>query len=246
MEYGAIDLHLKTSLIRIVDADGVVLEDRTIATTRKMLTQAVRRTAPGSSVGGERDGERVVAQTVEACGHEVIVADPNYTLMYGQRQRRIKTTNGMWRRWPTPVGWAFTGRRIACRGATGHSAHGPDPRAAGAGADPDDQSAAGAAAAGGEAVTGGGRGVRGCAAERAGSPARVGRGAGAAADLLSAVAPLIAAGDARVARHAAADPVVGRLMTVPGIGPITAVTSGPRSTRSSAFPTREHRRRFWG
>lgn len=43
-------------------------------------------------------------------------------------------------------------------------------------------------------------------------------------DLLSAVAPLIAAGDARVAGHAAADPVVGRLMTVPGIGPITAVT----------------------
>ena len=43
-------------------------------------------------------------------------------------------------------------------------------------------------------------------------------------DLLAAVAPLIAAGDARVAGHAAADPVVGRLMTVPGIGPITAVT----------------------
>ena len=32
-----------------------------------------------------------VAQTLEACGHEVIVADPNYALMYGQRARRIKT-----------------------------------------------------------------------------------------------------------------------------------------------------------
>ena len=32
-----------------------------------------------------------VAQVVERCGHEVIVADPNYVLMYGQRQRRIKT-----------------------------------------------------------------------------------------------------------------------------------------------------------
>ena len=32
-----------------------------------------------------------VAQAVEACGHEVVVADPNYALMYGVRQRVIKT-----------------------------------------------------------------------------------------------------------------------------------------------------------
>ena len=32
-----------------------------------------------------------MAQTVEACGHAVIVADPNYALMYGQRARQIKT-----------------------------------------------------------------------------------------------------------------------------------------------------------
>ncbi len=42
--------------------------------------------------------------------------------------------------------------------------------------------------------------------------------------MLTALAPLLATGDAQVAAHAAADPVVGRLMTVPGIGPITAVT----------------------
>jgi transposase len=32
-----------------------------------------------------------VAQLLEACGHEVIVADPNYTAMYATRTRRIKT-----------------------------------------------------------------------------------------------------------------------------------------------------------
>src|SRR4030095_4731201 len=32
-----------------------------------------------------------VARCLEACGHEVIVADPNYTLMYGHRDRRLKT-----------------------------------------------------------------------------------------------------------------------------------------------------------
>jgi len=32
-----------------------------------------------------------VAQCLEALGHEVIVADPNYAPMYAQRSRRVKT-----------------------------------------------------------------------------------------------------------------------------------------------------------
>ena len=32
-----------------------------------------------------------VAQHLETLGHEVIVADPNYGLMYGRRSRRVKT-----------------------------------------------------------------------------------------------------------------------------------------------------------
>ncbi len=32
-----------------------------------------------------------VAQTIEQCGHEVIVADPNYAPMYPERRRRVKT-----------------------------------------------------------------------------------------------------------------------------------------------------------
>ena len=32
-----------------------------------------------------------VAQHLEPIGHEVVVADPNYAAMYGQRSRRIKT-----------------------------------------------------------------------------------------------------------------------------------------------------------
>lgn len=32
-----------------------------------------------------------VAQTLEAAGHEVIVADPNYAPMYGELHRRAKT-----------------------------------------------------------------------------------------------------------------------------------------------------------
>jgi transposase len=91
MEYGAIDLHAKESQIRIVDAEGGVLFDRRIATTRARL----------SEVFGERPHLRIVletgtssewvAQHLESLGHAVIVADPNYALMYGQRSRRIKT-----------------------------------------------------------------------------------------------------------------------------------------------------------
>ena len=44
------------------------------------------------------------------------------------------------------------------------------------------------------------------------------------ADLLTTLGPLLATSDAQVAAHAAGDPVVRRLMTVPGVGPITAVT----------------------
>jgi transposase len=36
-------------------------------------------------------GSEWVAQSLEALGHEVVVADPNYAPMYGQRRRRIKT-----------------------------------------------------------------------------------------------------------------------------------------------------------
>jgi transposase len=32
-----------------------------------------------------------VAQHLESLGHEVVVADPNYAPMYGERTRRIKT-----------------------------------------------------------------------------------------------------------------------------------------------------------
>lgn len=225
MEYGAIDLHLKTSLIRIVDADGVVLEDRTIATTRKMLTQVFGGRPRGRVLVESGTESEWVAQTVEACGHEVIVADPNYALMYGQRQRRIKTDKrdvaalaeacrlGIYR--PAHrVSAAQRGIRrtvrireqlVRVRTQTINLLR-AQLRQEGL------RLPAGAA----ESV-----GARLSALDL---PPALAEALAPLRDLLAAVAPLMAAGDARVAGHAAADPVVGRLMTVPGIGPITAVT----------------------
>ena len=91
MEYGAIDLHKQRSVIRIVDEAGVVQLERTIMTTREAFT-AVFGARPRLRVLLETGTESEwVAQAVEACGHEVVVADPNYALMYGVRQRVIKT-----------------------------------------------------------------------------------------------------------------------------------------------------------
>ena len=56
-----------------------------------------------------------VAQHLEALGHEVIVADPNYAPMYGSRSRKVKTDGATWRRWPRRAARGFIGGRIGRR-----------------------------------------------------------------------------------------------------------------------------------
>src|SRR6516162_3839333 len=90
MEYGAIDLHKKESQIRIMTGTGEIM-DRRIATTRDRFTH-VFWGRPRMRILVEASTEREwVAQHLEAMGHDVIVADPNYEPMYGHRSRRIKT-----------------------------------------------------------------------------------------------------------------------------------------------------------
>src|SRR5262249_13850812 len=91
MDYGAIDLHARHTLIRIVQADGTLVLDRRITTTRDELRE-VFEGRPRARILIESGTESEwVAQTIERCGHEVIVAAPNYALMYGHRDPQIKT-----------------------------------------------------------------------------------------------------------------------------------------------------------
>lgn len=91
MEYGAIDLHTRHTLIRIVTANGTLALDRRITTTREELREVfVGRPRARILVESGTESEWV-AQTIEGCGHEVIVASPNYALMYGHRDPQIKT-----------------------------------------------------------------------------------------------------------------------------------------------------------
>src|SRR5918995_1788430 len=90
MEYGAIDLHKKESQVRIITEGGDVI-DRRIATTRERLTTLFWG-RPHARILIEASTESEwVAQHLETLGHEVVVADPNYTLMYATRSRRVKT-----------------------------------------------------------------------------------------------------------------------------------------------------------
>jgi transposase len=91
MEYGAIDLHLRWSQVRILDEQERVVLDRRVATTREGLAPVFEGRARMRLLLESSTENEWVAQVLEQWGHEVIVADPNYAAMYGARSRKIKT-----------------------------------------------------------------------------------------------------------------------------------------------------------
>ena len=91
MEYSAIDLHARRSQIRIVREDGSVVLERQVETSRGDFDRIFgRRGAMRILIESSTESEWV-AQHLETWGHDVIVADPNYAAMYGTRSRKIKT-----------------------------------------------------------------------------------------------------------------------------------------------------------
>jgi transposase len=91
MEYGAIDLHKRRSQIRIVREDGSVVLERKLDTSRVDLDRLFVGRPPLRIVIESSTESEWVAQHLEALGHDVIVADPNYAPMYGSRSRKVKT-----------------------------------------------------------------------------------------------------------------------------------------------------------
>lgn len=91
MEYGAIDLHLRRSVFRIEDPTGALVTEGRIDTTRADLTRIFGAHAPMQVLVERSTESEWVAVLLESFGHEVIVADPSYLPMYGERQRRVKT-----------------------------------------------------------------------------------------------------------------------------------------------------------
>ena len=91
MEYVAIDLHKRRSQIRIVHENGSVVLERKVDTSRPDLDRVFAGRAALRILMESSTESEWVAQHLEALGHEVIVADPNYAPMYGSRSRKVKT-----------------------------------------------------------------------------------------------------------------------------------------------------------
>lgn len=90
MDHIGIDVHKRESQICIVTDAGELIE-RTIHTQRDRFA-AVLGERPRARILLEASTESEwVAQCLEAFHHQVVVADPNYAPMYPERRRRVKT-----------------------------------------------------------------------------------------------------------------------------------------------------------
>jgi transposase len=91
MVYGAIDLHSRYSQIRIIDEEGRVLRERRVVTSRELLVEAFGGLGALRVLLETGTESEWVAQALEGAGHTVVVADPNYGPMYGDLRRCVKT-----------------------------------------------------------------------------------------------------------------------------------------------------------
>lgn len=90
MDYVGIDVHKRESQICIETEDGEVVESR-IRTDGERFA-AVFGGRPRARILIEAMAESEwVARCLESLGHEVVVADPNFAAMYATRSRRVKT-----------------------------------------------------------------------------------------------------------------------------------------------------------
>ena len=90
MEHIGIDVHKNESQICMGTEQGEILEPRVL--TRRDRFAAVLGNRPRARILIEASTESEwVARCLEELGHEVIVADPNYAPMYATRSRRVKT-----------------------------------------------------------------------------------------------------------------------------------------------------------
>ena len=225
MVYGAIDLHMRYSQVRIVDETGQSVREQRIVTCRERLVKAFDGCGPLRIIVETGTESEWVAQALEAAGHEVVVVDPNYAPMYGERQRRVKTDRR------DVAALAEANRRGWYRPAHRTSAPQRATRQVLRARRQIVQMRSAAVALIRSLVKQDGYRLRSGSAERV--PARLAELRLPPA-LRAILAPLvrmietatteIATLDQQLERRAAADPVVQRLQTVPGIGLVVALT----------------------
>ena len=90
MNHIGIDVHKNESQICILREDGTLLERR-IRTERGRFHATLGKGERARIVIEASTESEWVARCLEELGHEVVVADPNFAPMYAQRSRRVKT-----------------------------------------------------------------------------------------------------------------------------------------------------------
>ena len=90
MEYVGIDLHKKESQICLLMETGEVIERRIRTESQRFAEVLGGRPRARILVEASTESEWV-ARCLEALGHEVVVADPNFAPMYATRTRKVKT-----------------------------------------------------------------------------------------------------------------------------------------------------------
>jgi transposase len=90
MDHIGIDVHKKHSQICLLTEDGELIERR-VRTEAEQFAEVLGPRPRAHIVIESATESEWVARCLEALGHEVIVADPNFAPMYAQRRRNVKT-----------------------------------------------------------------------------------------------------------------------------------------------------------
>src|SRR5882672_5414540 len=90
MDHIGIDVHKRESQIYILAEGGEVIERRIRTEPERFAAVLGARPRARILIEASTDSEWV-ARCLEALGHEIIVADPNFAPMYATRTRKVKT-----------------------------------------------------------------------------------------------------------------------------------------------------------
>lgn len=91
MEFIGIDVHKNKSQIYGLSGETGEVWEKRINTTAKRFAAVLSEREPAKILIEASTESEWVAQCLEGMGHEVIVADPNFSPMYGWRTRGVKT-----------------------------------------------------------------------------------------------------------------------------------------------------------
>jgi transposase len=90
MDHIGIDVHKRESQICILAEGGELIERRILTEPERFAAVLGGRPPPRVVIEASADSAWV-ARCLEALGHEVVVADPNFAPMYASRTRKVKT-----------------------------------------------------------------------------------------------------------------------------------------------------------